>query len=92
MKLCTNKLGKLQLFWFFDYSFTKKKKLHLPLSHKIPKKNSLQGLRVPNFHKKKKKMLKLKNVKSHKSCGKLLNHWKTLKHLLQRNQITYQQS
>ena len=91
MKLFTNKLGKLQLFWFFDYSFTKKKKFHLPLSHKIPQKNSLQGLRVPNFHTQKKK-LKLKNVKSHKSCGKLLNHWKTLKHLLQRNQKTYQQS
>ena len=30
MKLFANKLGKLQLFWFFDYSFTKKREKNLP--------------------------------------------------------------
>ena len=34
MKLFANKLGKLRLFWFFDYSLKKKKKFHLPPSDK----------------------------------------------------------
>ena len=36
MKLFANKLGKVRLFWFFDYSFTKKGKFHLPSSDKPP--------------------------------------------------------
>ena len=36
MKLFANKLGKLRLFWFFDYSFKKKEKFHLPPSDKPP--------------------------------------------------------
>ena len=59
MKLFANKLGKLRLFWFFDYSLKKKKKFHLPPSDKTPppppppppqKKNFLRGLGVTNFH------------------------------------------
>ena len=38
----------------FRKSKAKKKKLHLLLSHKIPQRNSLQGLRVQNFHTQKK--------------------------------------
>ena len=57
MKLFANKLGKLRLFWFFDYSLKKKEKFHLPPSDKPPppsathKKNFLRGLGVTNFHK-----------------------------------------
>ena len=47
MKLFANKLGKLRLFWFFDYSLKKKEKFHLPPSDKPPpphtKKTSYVG-------------------------------------------------
>ena len=55
MKLFANKLGKLRLFWFFDYSLKKKEMFHLPPSDNPPpphkKKPFLRGLGVTNFHK-----------------------------------------
>ena len=69
MNLFANKLGKLRLFEFFDYSFSKKEKIslifirqHSP-THPPPfLQKQKRGLGMPNF-------LKLKNIKSHKSCG-----------------------
>ena len=53
-KLFANKLGKLQLFWFFDYSFTKFQKISPILIQQNPPKILLRGLGVSNFHKKSK--------------------------------------
>ena len=39
MKLFANKLGKLELFWLFDYSFTKTEKLSPAATQQIPSPN-----------------------------------------------------
>ena len=71
MNLFANKLGKLRLFEFFDYSFSKKEKIslivirqHSPTHPPPPSflQKQKHGLGMPNF-------LKLKNIKSRKSCG-----------------------
>ena len=57
MKLFGNTLGKLRLFLFFDYSFTKKEKISPTAIQKTPplapppQKIFLRGLGVPHFHK-----------------------------------------
>ena len=65
MKLFANKLAKLPLSWFFNYSFTKKKIFHLPSSGKTLQKSFYVGQGCQTFT----NSLKLKNIKSHKSCG-----------------------
>ena len=65
MKLFANKLAKLPLSWFFNYSFTKKKTFHLPSSGKTLQKSFYVGQGCQTFT----NSLKLKNIKSHKSCG-----------------------
>ena len=56
MKLFVNELGEKRLFWFFDNSFTKKRK-HFTYRH------------LTKYLKTFTNGLKLKNIKSHKSFG-----------------------
>ena len=57
MKLFANKLDKLGLFRFFDYSLSKKEKVSSTVIRQqtpTPLQKKLRGLGVPDFHKKSK--------------------------------------